>query len=116
MGRHDRGLSWQETREGCRRGSPGRTLELGTVCHLPWLFSRKHHSRNAVGCSDEEGIAPNQGRQEHSTAKELAGRKHPQARINLFPEGAAHPGLRQRIRSIWTGRLSREQVPRNELS
>src|SRR2546425_12846078 len=116
MGRYDRGLSWQETREGCRWGPTRRTLELGTVRHLSWLFSREHHSRNAVGCSDEERTAPNQGRQEHSTAKELAGRKHPQTRINLFPEGTAHPGLRQRIRSIWAGWLSREQVPCNELN
>src|SRR5713226_4720197 len=116
MGRYDRGLSRQETCEGCGWSSPGRALELGTVRHFPGLFSRKHHSRNAVGCSDEEGIAPDQRRQEHSTIKELAGRKHPQTRINLFPEGASHPGLRQRIRPIWTSRLSREQVPYNELS
>src|SRR2546427_247473 len=49
-------------------------------------------------------------------ADELAGRKHPQTWVDLFPEGVAHPGLRQRIRSIWTGRLSREQVPYNELN
>ena len=93
------------------RGQSQSEIEL-----LPRLFSRKHHCRNALERSDEKGLASRQKREEHCTVEKLAGGEHPQARIDILPEGVAKPGLRQRIRPIRTSRVSREQVPRNELN
>src|SRR6266705_2812157 len=71
---------------------------------------------NALEHPHKETATSNSRRQEHPSTQGMARRKRPQTGSNISTKGTAQPSLRPWIRPVGSCKLSRKQVPHNELS